>query len=126
VAVDIRVIHPHAIVQVTPSGEFDLETSKRAMTEVVAFGEGQTNYDVILDTRLAKSLLSMTDLWHLAAHYATLPQASHRRIAIIVPPERLEHAHFLALCGENNGFDTRGFAEIGEALKWLVGPEARD
>ena len=120
-AVDIRIIHPHAIVLVTPSGEFDLESSKRAMTEVVNYGDGQTDYDIILDTRLAKSLLSMTDLWHLAAHYATLPKATRCRIAIVGPPERLEHANFLALCGENNGFDTRGFAEIGEAMKWLVG-----
>jgi hypothetical protein len=126
VPVDIRVIHPHTIVLVTPSGEYDLEASKHTMTDVVAYGDGQTDYDVILDAQHVKSLLSIADLWHLAAHYATLPSASHRRIAIVVPPKRLERANFLALCGENNGFDTRGFAEVSDALMWLVGPGDKD
>ena len=118
---DIRVIHAHEFIKATPEGQLDLEETKKLLIELASASVPLVDYDVILDTRKAQSIMSVLDLWDLAAELSKLRKAFSRRTAVLCPVGRFDHAEFFALCAQNRGFRVRAFTSFGDAMEWLLG-----
>ena len=69
---DIRIIHAHDFIKATTDGQLDLERSKELLVEVATASASLADYEVLLDTRKTKSVMSITDLWYWRLNSATL------------------------------------------------------
>jgi hypothetical protein len=120
---DIRIIHAHEFVRATADGELDFETSKKALVEIALATAHLVDSEILLDTRKAKSRMSVTDLWYLAAGLSTLGKAFFRKTAVLCPVERFDYAEFFALCADNRGLRVQAFKSFEDAIDWLIGIE---
>ena len=120
---NIRVIHAHDFIIATPEGQLNLVQSKKLLIEIAAAAAPLGDYDIILDTRKAQSILSAGDLWYLAEELSDhLRKGSSRTLktAIICPLERFDPAKLFALCANNRGFNVTAFTSVEDAYEWLI------
>ncbi len=118
--IDIRNIHAQEFIRTAPDGELDLEASKRLLLEIVSASEPSDDYEVLLDTRGAHSVLSIQDLWVLVDELLQYRQTLSRRAAVLVPLERADHAEYFARCAQEKGFQVNAFTSLGNAVEWLT------
>ena len=121
--VNIKIIHAHEFIRVTPEGRLNLEVSTKLLIEIAAAEAATADYDILLDTRQTQSDLSVDDLWCLAAELGKNfrnPPGRHLRTAVLCPVERFSHAEFLAICAKNRGFLIGAFTSFSEAYEWLT------
>jgi len=121
VPADIRIIHAHEFIQATPDGQFDLEATKKVLIEIVSMAAPSNNYDILLDTRGARSELTVAELLELATEVHKVRKAFTHKSALLVPRERLDHAEFFAGCAQERGIEVKAFVSLGDAMAWLAG-----
>jgi hypothetical protein len=117
----VRIVNARDFVSAKPDGVLNLEESEQLLRDVVGVSDGLDEFDILVDTREAASLLSATDLWFLADRLGKHPKTFAGRTAILCPSERFDHASFFALCAENKGIDMQAFTSYEDAMKWLTG-----
>jgi len=118
---NIRIIHAHDFIKVTPEGQFDFEESKKVLMEIASAVAPMMDYEIILDTRKAQIGMSIADLWNLTTELSNLRKAfSHNKIAVLCPLEQFDNAGFFALCAQNRGFQVRAFTSCEDAIEWLI------
>jgi len=122
-ATNIRIIHAHDFIKATPEGTLDLENSKKLLVEIAADSSTSGDHEILLDTRMAQSAMSATDLWYLAAELISFRKALSRKTAVLCPLDRFDHAAFFALCAQNKGFRVRAFTSFEDAMEWLMAKE---
>jgi hypothetical protein len=115
----IRIVNARDFVSAKPDGVLNLEESEQLLRDVVGLSDPLDEFDILVDTRDAVSVLSATDLWFLADRLVRYPKTFAGRTAILCPAERFDHASFFALCAENQGIDMRAFTSYEDAMKWL-------
>lgn len=115
----LRIVNARDFVSAKPDGVLNLEESEQLLRDVVGLSDPLDDFDILVDTRDAVSVLSATDLWFLADRLVRYPKTFAGRTAILCPTERFDHASFFALCAENKGIDMRAFTSYEDALKWL-------
>ena len=116
----IRVINARDFVRATPEGWLDFTTSELLLLSVGRAAALLGDYDILLDTRKAKSVLTPFDVWHLARELAIHRGALGRKNAVLCPRERFDHAEFFALCAQDRGLPVRAFVVFEEAIEWLL------
>jgi len=121
---DVRIIHAQEFLHATPSGQLDLDRTKSVLLEIALAAAPSNDYDIILDTRNAQSDMDVSDLWDLAAELHRYRQAFARKTAVLVPQERADYAGYFALCARERGFEVSAFTHLGDAMDWLLRPEA--
>lgn len=119
-ASNIRVVYAHEFIRATEEGTFDLEESKRLLREVALAETVLQDFDVLLDTRKAHSVLSLEDLLEMVSELYTLDHPYSRKTAVLVPRQRLDYAEFFAKAAQDRGFQVRAFVSKGDALEWLI------
>ena len=121
----IRVIQANDFIKATSEGSLDLEESKRRLRSIAVTIDPVVNYDAMLDTRQARSSLSVIDLWHLAAELNNLRKTFSRKMAVLCSPEQFDRAGFCALGSQNSGLPVQAFTSFEGATKWLTsdGPD---
>ena len=117
--IEIRNIQAHEFIKTTPEGVLDVEASKKLLVEIASASAPSGDYEILLDTRGAHSELSAEDLWALAAELHTYRTTLSRKAAVLVPPERLDHAEYFARCAKERGFQVSAFTSLGDAVGWL-------
>lgn len=117
---NIRIIHAHDFLQVTPEGRLNFEDSKKLLVEIAAATPLAVPPEIILDTRKVQSDLSATDLYDLVSELGNYRQAFARKIAVLCPLKQFDSAGFFALCAKNRGFQVQAFTSYEEAIEWLV------
>src|SRR5271166_4792663 len=95
---NIKIIRARDFVRATPEGQFDLRKSKEVLVEVASTSANLANVEVVLDTRLAQTNLSVADVWYLAAELSRLRDAYRGKTAVLCPTEHFDKAEFFALC----------------------------
>jgi hypothetical protein len=115
----IRIVNARDFVSAKPDGVLNLEESEQLLRDVVGLSDPLDDFDILVDTRDAVSVLSATDLWFLADRLVRYPKTFAGKTAILCPSERFDHASFFALCAENQGIDMRAFTSYEDAMKWL-------
>jgi hypothetical protein len=121
VPTDVKIIHSHDFIKATPEGQLDLEATKKLLVDIASASTPFDDYDILLDTRKADSDMSATDLWCLAAELHRFRETLSRKTAVLVPPDRFDHAGFFALCAQERGFQVSAFTSLGDAMAWLAG-----
>jgi hypothetical protein len=116
----IRIIQATEFLKVTTHGTLDLKESQRVLLQLAATRPSSPDFEVILDNRHVRSLLSVQDLWYFAAELAKLRILAGRKTAVLCPRERFDYAKFLALCAQNRGLQVQAFTSFEEAIDWLT------
>jgi hypothetical protein len=117
---NIRIIHAHDFIKATPEGRLNFEESKKLLMEIAAASRPMIYYEIILDTRKAKSVIMSADqLWLLAAELIKYHAAFSRKTAVICPLEQFDYAEFFALCAQERGFKISAFTSLDDAIEWL-------
>lgn len=119
--VNIQVIHAREFIRATPDGVHDREGSLKVLREIADVGAGLARYHVILDTRKATLMLTLTDLWFLAEGMAQMRGAYQGMTAVLCPADREDFAEFFALCASNRGLLVSAFTSFEDAIEWLIG-----
>jgi hypothetical protein len=121
----IRIIQANDFIKATSEGSLDLEESKRRLRAIAVTIDPVVDYDAMLDTRQARSGLSVADLWHLAAELNNLRKTFSRKMAVLCSPEQFDRAGFRALGSQNSGLPVQTFTSFEGATKWLTseGPD---
>ena len=83
-AINLRVIHGHDFIKLTPDGKLDLEKSKQVLKEVASAAAPLGDYEILIDTRKVEIVMSVTDLWYLAAELNNFRKAFSRKTAIFI------------------------------------------
>ena len=117
---NIRIIHAHDFMKVTPEGQLDLQSSRELLIEIAANSAPLADHHILLDIRRAHSSLSVTDLYYLAGELNEHRKALSRRTAVLCPTEMFDFAGFFALCAQNRGFPVSAFTSFEKAIEWLV------
>jgi hypothetical protein len=118
--VDVRNIHAREFIKTTPEGELDVEASKRLLVEIASASAPSDDYDILLDTRGAHSVLSVQNLWEIVDGLHQYRQALTRKTAVLVPLERADYAEYFADCAREKGFEVSAFTSLGDAVAWLI------
>ncbi len=116
----IRIIRAHDFIKATPEGQLDSETYRKLLLEIASAVTPLGDYEVLLDTRKAHAVMSVADLFFLAAELCKRPGAFARKTAVLSPLERFDHAGFFALCAENRGLKVKAFTSFEDAIEWLI------
>jgi len=117
---DIRIIYAHDFIRATPGGEIDFETTKKILIEIASASTKLADYEIFIDSRKAQSLMSVTDLWHLAAEFSNLRKPFSLKTAVLCPVERFDSVAFFTLCAANRGLRVKGFTSFEDAIGWLM------
>jgi hypothetical protein len=120
---NIRIIHAYDFIKATPEGKLDLQESKKYLMEVVSASTTLVDYEIIVDTRKAQTVMSITDLWYLASELANHRKTFSRKTAVICPLEEFDQAGFFALCAKNRGVRVQAFTSFEDAIEWLIAKE---
>jgi len=116
----IKIIHAHEFIKATPEGELDINESKKLLLDIALTAGTLVDFEIILDTRKAHSILTITELWYLAKELCKFYKLRNHKIAVVCPQERFDYAGFFAICSKNNGFQINAFTFLENALEWLM------
>jgi hypothetical protein len=118
--IDVRNINAHEFIKTTAEGELDLEASKRMLVQIAAASAPSDDYDILLDTRGAHSVLSVHDLWDIVDELHQYREALTRKTAVLVPVERAHYGEYFADCAREKGYQVSAFTSLGDAMAWLI------
>jgi hypothetical protein len=116
----VKIIRANDFLIATPQGQIDFESSKRILLKVASASANQVAHEILLDMRNAQSVLSATDLWHLASELSRRHALFRGKIAVLCRLSGTNQATFFALCAQNRGFPVRAFTSFEEAVEWLI------
>lgn len=118
--VNLKVINTKDFIKTTVTGTLDFAASKQALLDILSLIKQPGEYDVLVDTREAESLLSIIDLHELGEALASHPILRHSRICLLVPAKDIEKAGFFETVAVNRGVQIKAFTSFEEAMTWLV------
>lgn len=107
-------------LKVTPEGDLDLTESKRLFDEASSVFGSEVEYQVILDTRNAHSIMTSRDLFYLAADLIEHCLTFRRSTAVISPLDKFGGAKFFENAARSRSFDVRAFVSYEDAVDWLT------
>jgi hypothetical protein len=123
VTTTIKIFHARDFIRASAEGKFDFDASMKAFREIASTAAGLADCEILFDTRLAQSEMSVADLWYLASELYKLGYRSNGKTALLCPLERFDSVGFFALCAKNRGFKISAFASFEDAIEWLIADE---
>ena len=117
---NIRIIHAHDFLKVTPEGRLDFGSSKELLIAVATVTTPLVNHEIILDTRTVQSEMFSTDLYKLVTELGNYRKAFSKKIAVLCPLHRITQADFFAYCAQDRGFQVKAFTSYEDAIDWLT------
>jgi hypothetical protein len=118
---NLRLIHAKDFLQTTPTGEIDLETSKRFILELAREHQSPSQYDVLIDTRQTTGRLTLFDMVEMINVMIEHRESFRSKAAILTSPgPHFDHAKFMELYANNRGFRIGAFDDFEEAMNWLM------
>ena len=118
--INVKIIHTRDFIKTTLTASVDLAASREALLAIVSLIERPGEYDILLDTREARSMLSVADHYELGEALASHPILRRSRIAHLVSPENAQDADFFKTVAANRGVEIKAFTGLDEAISWLV------
>ncbi len=118
--VNIKVIHTRDFIKTTATGVLDFAASKQALLDLISQIKQPGEYEVLLDTRAAEVVLSVTDIFQLGETLANQPSLSESKVALLTPMSGADQAAFFETVAWNRGVRIRAFTDFEPAITWLV------
>ncbi len=118
---NLRLIHAKDFLKTTPTGELDLETSKRLILNHTREYASPGQYDVLIDTRQTTGRLTLFDMAELVNVMIGHRESFRSKVAVLTSDGyQFEHAKFMELYANNRGFHIGAFDDFEEAINWLM------
>ena len=115
----LHVIHAREFEKLTPSGEFDFDSTRNLLIEAVSVDTKASELEILLDFRQARADLTTTDIWYLAAELDKNRALFKEKIAVLIRPDgNFDNAKFFELCATNRGLDVGAFMSYEDAIGW--------
>jgi hypothetical protein len=115
-----KIINAKDFIKAKPTGEIDLEESKKLLGQIAAMASPPADYEVLIDARESYGNLNYADVWELVAELGRHSEAFRNKIALLVrDDEQFDKASFMELCAKNRGFKVAAFIDFEEATNWL-------
>lgn len=118
--VNVKVISTKDFIKTTVTGKFDFAASKQVLVDILSLIKQPDEYDVLVDTREAESLLSITDLYKLGEALASQLILRRSRICLLVPMRDIDKVDFFETVAVNRGVQIRAFTDFEQVITWLV------
>jgi hypothetical protein len=125
---NLRLIHANDFLKTRPSGEYDLEMTKRLLLELARENSSPIKYDILIDVRAATGNLTLIDITELVQVMIENRDSFRSKLVVLTSHGRqFDNARFMALYAGNRGFQVGAFNEFEEAISWLmISAEAPD
>ena len=118
--VNIKVIHTKDFLKTTITGVLDFAASKQALLDIASQIEQPGEYEILVDTREAKTILSVVDSVEMGKALAAHPSLRRSKIAILTSMGDVKQANFLETVIVNRAVSAKAFTVFEEAITWLV------
>lgn len=118
--VNLKVINTKDFITTTATGKLDLAASKQALLDIVSHIKQPGEYDVLVDTREAESLLTINNLYEIGEALANARMLYRSRICLLAPAKDIDKADFLETVASNRGAQIKAFIDFEQAINWLV------
>ena len=118
--VNIKVIRPKDFIKTTVTGILNFSVSRQALLEIASEIERSGEYEILVDTREAESMLSIADVFQLGEALAAHSLLRRSKIAFLKSIKDNKQAEFLETVTANRGVRARVFTDFEKALTWLV------
>ena len=118
--INLKVINTKDFIKTTVTGTLDFAASKQALLDILSLIKQPGEYDVLVNTREAESLLSIINLYELGEALASHPILRRSRICLLVPTKDIDKAGFFETVAVNRGVQIKAFADFEQAITWLV------
>jgi hypothetical protein len=117
----VRIIQARDFLKVTPTGEVELEKSKKSLMALVSLNAAPRQYDVLIDTRQKTGYLTLADIAELVDLMLEHRDSFRSKLAVLARPGLgFDHAKFMELYATNRGFRVAAFADFEAAINWLT------
>lgn len=117
-----RIIQAKDFIKVKPSGEVDLEQSKRILGELAEIANLPGEYDILLDIREVLGSLNHDEVAELIDHLGQHRKTFRNKIAVLARnDEQFNKAAFAEVCANTSihEFKLAAFVEFEAATEWL-------
>jgi hypothetical protein len=115
-----KIINAKDFIRAKPTGEIDLEESKKLLGQVAAMASPPADYEILLDVRESYGNLSYVDIWDLVSELGRHRSAFRNKIALLVRDDvQFDKASFMEYCARNRGFKVAAFTSFEETINWL-------
>ena len=121
--VNVKVINTKEFIRTTATGTLDFAASQQAILDIASQIKKPGEYEVLIDTRGAEAILSISELYQLGMVLADHPFLRRSKIGRLGPIGDVDKAHFLEIVAQNRGVGIRVFTDFEQAITWLVMPE---
>ena len=115
-----KLISAKDFIKAHPTGEPDLEQSKKILIELASIAEPPADYEILLDVRESYGNLTLFDMYELVEELGRHRSSFRNKIAFLSRSDhQFDKARFLELCARNRGFQVGAFTDFQETVEWL-------
>ncbi len=115
-----KLISAKDFIKAHPTGEPDLEQSKKILIELASIAEPPADYEILLDVRESYGNLTLFDMYELVEELGRHRSSFRNKIAFLSRSDhQFDKARFLELCARNRGFQVGAFTDFQETIEWL-------
>ena len=119
----VQPINGHKIIIARPEeAVLELVEAKGLLAQIEIASASLNDYRIAIDTLGVESSMTVYDYWHLAVELNHYRHVFFEKTAIVCPPEHLELAEFFAHAAHFHGVPCRAFADLQDAMDWLIEP----
>jgi hypothetical protein len=116
----LHIIKAGDFIEGTPTGDLDMNSSKKGFAEIATLGTDLQDYTVLIDLREVKSLLTTAQIHELGSELAQYGETFRRKTAVLTRADKdVNQAKFFENVAQNRGFSVRTFTVFEEAIHWL-------
>ncbi|MHC4154115.1 MAG: hypothetical protein ACYSTZ_12410 [Planctomycetota bacterium] len=115
-----KIINAKDFIRAKPTGEIDLEQSKKLLGQIAAMAGPPADYEILIDTREMYGNLNYADMWELVSELGRHSEAFRNKIALLArDDEQFDKVSFMELCAKNRGFKVAAFTSFERTIDWL-------
>ena len=117
-----KIIQAKDFIKAKPTGEVDLEESKKILGEMAEIASLPGEYNILLDVRETFGDMDHDDVWELVEELGRRRKAFRNKIAVLTRnDEQFNKAAFAEMCANMSlhVFKLSAFTEFEKATEWL-------
>jgi hypothetical protein len=118
--VNYKIIQARDFIKAKPTGEIDLEESKKVLGQIAQMEQLIGNHEILMDLREAYGSMNHADLFELVGELGRHKEVFRSKIAVIArDDEQFNKAVFLEMCANIDRFTVMAFTDFEKATNWL-------
>jgi hypothetical protein len=119
-SVNYKIIQAKDFIKAKPTGEIDLEESKKVLGQLAEIAKLVEDCEILLDVREAYGNLDMADLNELVLELGRHRDAFRSKIAVLARnDEQFNKAVFVEMCANIEGFKIMAFTDFEDAINLI-------